>query len=134
LSHLYIKRIFYQDRLGTNIGKAQKIPFFLRVMHGREPCEKKRKRPSFFLPFFLSSESTIVAYTQSALIYLAHASSFLSVGGNVVAQRSAAAVSDLCCCACSLNNAMQTETSTGSCGGYGAGQTAALPTSRQRLG
>jgi hypothetical protein len=31
-------------------------------------------------------------------------------------------------------NAMQTETSTGSCGGYGAGQTAALPTSRQRLG
>jgi hypothetical protein len=33
LSHLYIeKRSFYQDRLGTNIGKAQKGPSFCRAM------------------------------------------------------------------------------------------------------
>jgi hypothetical protein len=33
LRHLYIKRSFYQDRLGTNIGKALKkdVPFFAPV-------------------------------------------------------------------------------------------------------
>ena len=38
LSHIYIKRSFFQDRLGTNIGKTQKtMPFFAPVMYPSKP-------------------------------------------------------------------------------------------------